>query len=94
MIGNIHGRGEELLAALDQVTVAATAAATFDELTRELEALYQAETVLMPRSYMAAPRQMDPDATVVLSRDDLAAAVLRGAHPAILRATVRRPTLH
>lgn len=85
MIGNIHGRGEELLAALHQVTVAATAAASFDELTTTLEALHRANTVVLSLSDMAAEPPLDPAATVVLSRDDLAAtAVLRGAHLAVL----------
>jgi poly-gamma-glutamate synthase PgsB/CapB len=92
MIGNIHGRGEELLAALQQITVAATAAAPFDQLTTTLEALYQADTVILPPTDMTAARPLDPDATVVLSRDDLAAAaVLRGAHLAVLHAAARQP---
>jgi poly-gamma-glutamate synthase PgsB/CapB len=94
MIGNIHGRGEELLAALHEVTVAATAAAPFDELSATLEAIYRADTVVLPRIDMAAPPPLDPAATVVLSRDELAAtAVLRGAHVAVLRAAARQPVL-
>ncbi|HEX5993932.1 MAG TPA: poly-gamma-glutamate synthase PgsB [Jiangellales bacterium] len=92
MIGNIHGRGEELLAALQQVTVAATAAAPFDELSAALEAMYRADTTVQPRSGMpapprsgmaaqprsgmAAPPGFDEAPTVVLSRDDLAATAV------------------
>jgi gamma-polyglutamate synthase len=93
MVGNIHGRGEELLAALHQVTVAATAAAPFDELSATLEALYQADTAVLPVIRNGAPvrsAEADPAATVVLSRDDLAAtAVLHGAHVAVLHASAR-----
>jgi poly-gamma-glutamate synthase PgsB/CapB len=105
MVGNIHGRGEDLLAALHQVTVAATAAAPFDELTTTLEALYRADTIVPSRSEVAdtvvlSPSQMaaaapplDPAATMVLSRDDLAAAaVQRGVHLAVLRAA-QQPVL-
>jgi poly-gamma-glutamate synthase PgsB/CapB len=88
MIGNIHGRGEELLAALQQITVAATAAAPFDELTATLEALYRADTVIHP---MSPARAVDPDATMVLSQKDLAAAAfMPGVQVAVLRAD-RRP---
>ncbi|MFF4879770.1 poly-gamma-glutamate synthase PgsB [Micromonospora sp. NPDC000668] len=53
MIGNIHGRGEELLAALRQVTVAATAASPRDGLTATLEALYRADTAALPVAHRA-----------------------------------------
>ncbi|MFC8615420.1 poly-gamma-glutamate synthase PgsB [Micromonospora purpureochromogenes] len=87
MIGNIHGRGEELLEALHQVTVAATAAAPFDELSHTLERIYKLDTASKPDS--KAP--VDMDATVVLSRADLmATAVLNSAHIAVLHADRRR----
>ncbi|MGS2617877.1 poly-gamma-glutamate synthase PgsB [Micromonospora sp. LZ34] len=95
MIGNIHGRGEELLAALHQVTVAATAAAPIDDLTARLEGLYQADTVVLSLSDMAAAATpVDPAATVVLSRDDLAATAVPGeAHLAVLDAAGRQSVL-
>jgi gamma-polyglutamate synthase len=93
MIGNIHGRGEELLAALHQVTVAATAAAPFDELSATLEALYRADTAVIPAYRDGAPRnpaEADPSATIVLSRHDLAAAALmNGANVTVLHASAR-----
>jgi hypothetical protein len=95
MIGNIHGRGEELLAALHQITVAATAAAPFDELSATLEALYQADTAVLPLNGGATVHtsQANPAATVVRSRDDLApTAVLQGAHLAVLQASARVAT--
>jgi gamma-polyglutamate synthase len=93
MVGNIHGRGEELLAALHQVTVAATAAAPFDELSATLEALYHAETAVVPRDKVGPsrrPANADRADTVVLSRDDLrATGVLYGSHVAVLHASAR-----
>ena len=90
MIGNIHGHGEKLIEALHQVTVAATAAAPFDELSAALEALYRAETMVLTLDEMAAVTYADPNSTVVLSRDDLAATtVLRGAHVAVLSRSPR-----
>ena len=87
MIGNIHGRGEELLEALHEVTVAATAAAPFDELSHTLERIYKLDSASKPGS--KAP--VDLDATVVLSRADLTAtAVLNSAHIAVLHADRRR----
>ncbi|MCM0674854.1 poly-gamma-glutamate synthase PgsB [Micromonospora phytophila] len=53
MIGNIHGPGEELLTALQQVTVAATAASPVDELSATLEALYRADTAVLPGAHRA-----------------------------------------
>lgn len=95
MIGNIYGRGEELLAALHEVAAAVPTAAPVDELTIELEALYRADTVLLSPIGMANAPQFDPDATVVLSRDDLAAAGLFRAHLAIphARPPAARPSL-
>ncbi|SCF44716.1 poly-gamma-glutamate synthase PgsB/CapB [Micromonospora purpureochromogenes] len=89
MIGNIHGRGEELLEALHQVTVAATAAAPFDELSHTLERIYKLDTASKRGADSKAP--VDMDATVVLSRADLmATAVLNSAHIAVLHADRRR----
>jgi gamma-polyglutamate synthase len=89
MIGNIHGRGEELLEALHEVTVAATAAAPFDELSHTLERIYKLDTAARPEADSRA--YADLDATVVLSRQDLmATAVLNSAHIAVLAANRRR----
>ncbi len=89
MIGNIHGRGEELLEALHEVTVAATAAAPFDELSQTLERIYKLDTARKPGADSKA--HFDLDATVVLSRADLTAtAVLNSAHIAVLHADRRR----
>jgi hypothetical protein len=98
MIGNIHGRGEELLAALHQVTIAATAAAPFDEVSATLEALYGADTVVQPLDEGTATvhtAEASPAATVVPSRDALATtAVQHGAHLAVLNASARVATRH
>ncbi|MEH1057254.1 poly-gamma-glutamate synthase PgsB [Micromonospora sp. CPCC 206171] len=89
MIGNIHGRGEELLEALHQVTVAATAAAPFDELSHTLERIYKLDSASKAGADSKGP--VDLDATVVLSRADLmATAVLNSAHIAVLHADRRR----
>ncbi|MEU8298974.1 poly-gamma-glutamate synthase PgsB [Micromonospora sp. NPDC048909] len=90
MIGNIHGRGEELLEALHSVTVAATAAAPFDELSLTLERIYKLDSARKPAAADSrAP--VDMDATVVLSRADLTAtAVLNTARIAVLHADRRR----
>ncbi|MBQ0901271.1 poly-gamma-glutamate synthase PgsB [Micromonospora sp. U21] len=91
MIGNIHGRGEELLEALHEVTVAATAAAPFDELSHTLERIYKLDSAAKPQADTKA--YGDLDATVVLSREDLmATAVLNSAHIAVLAANRRRTT--
>ncbi|HEU4349557.1 MAG TPA: hypothetical protein VFR35_17400, partial [Actinoplanes sp.] len=84
--------GEELLEALHAVTVAATAAAPYDELTRVLEEIYELEAT-MPAGH-TRPAGPDPAATVVLSREELmSAAVQRGARVAVLSAADRpRPT--
>ncbi len=79
LIGNIHGRGEELLAALQQVTVAATAAAPFDELSAALEALYRADTAVVPPATGRArvpSTAVDSAAILALSRDGLVPAFL------------------
>lgn len=89
MIGNIHGRGEELLEALHQVTVAATAAAPFDELSQTLERIYKLDSAR--KSGTGSKPPVDLDATVVLSRADLTATtVLNSAHIAVLHADRRR----
>ncbi|MEU6204803.1 poly-gamma-glutamate synthase PgsB [Micromonospora musae] len=90
MIGNIHGRGEELLEALHSVTVAATAAAPFGELSQTLERIYKLDTARKPDTAESGA-QVDLDATVVLSRADLTATtVLNSARIAVLHSDRRR----
>ncbi|MFC3505304.1 poly-gamma-glutamate synthase PgsB [Micromonospora krabiensis] len=100
MIGNIHGRGEDLLEALHSVTVAATAAAPFEELSQTLERIYKLDLAGRSKAGAEAGAEaeavggkavVDLDATVVLSRADLTAtAVLNSARIAVLHADRRR----
>ncbi|MFU8851496.1 poly-gamma-glutamate synthase PgsB [Micromonospora sp. SL1-18] len=91
LIGNVHGRGEELLESLHQVTVATPAAAPFDEPSRTSERICAIDTAATAdTTHPQLPG--DLDAAVVLSHADLAAtAALNTARVAVPHAAGRQP---